>query len=167
MFRLLGTLFWFGVPAGLLTYAVHDLDVRDAPTYSVEGTVVGHRQQYHEATQDTTPYTTYFITVRGATGDFEFGDEQQALDTEPGTRVVVQVSQTTDDIVFVRKNGTVVDLRSTVGDDVGLIVFASISLLVALVRELVVEDYDIPRWVGFLVGLLAAGGGVYVAFLLM
>jgi hypothetical protein len=164
--RLLGTLFWFGVPAGFLTYAVHDLDVREAPTSSIEGTVVGHRQQYHAATQDSTAYTTYFITVRSATGDFEFGDEQQALDTEPGTLVVVQVSKTTDDIVFVRKNGTVVDLRNTVGDDVGIIVFASIGLLVALVRELALEDYDIPRWVGFLVGLLAAGGGVYVALLI-
>jgi hypothetical protein len=31
----------------------------------------------------------------------------------------------------------------------------------------VVDDYayDFPRWTGFLVGLLAAGGGVYVALL--
>ncbi|WP_328456511.1 MULTISPECIES: hypothetical protein [unclassified Amycolatopsis] len=165
--RLLGTLFWFGVPAAFLTYAVHDLDVRDAPTYSIEGTVVGHRQQYHEGTQDSPGYTTYFITVRSATEDFEFGDQQQDLDTEPGTLVVVQVSKTTDEIVSVRKNGAVVDLRNTVGDDVGIIVFASIGLLIALVREFALEDYDIPRWLGFLVGLLAAGGGVYVAFLLM
>jgi hypothetical protein len=139
----------------------------DAPTHSIEGSVVGHRNEYHPATQDTTAYTTYFITVRGATGDFEFDDEQQALDTEPGTQVVVQVSEATDAIVFVRKNGTVVDLRNTVGKDVGFIVFASIGLLVALVRELVVDDYayDFPRWTGFLVGLLAAGGGVYVALL--
>ncbi|MFJ1758855.1 hypothetical protein ACIOD2_00980 [Amycolatopsis sp. NPDC088138] len=165
--RLIGTLLWFGVPAGVLTYAVHDLEVRDAPTYSIEGTVVGHRQQHHEATQDSTPYTTYFITVRSATGDFEFGDEQQALDTEPGTQVVVQVSKTTDDIVSVRKNGTVVDLRNTVGNDIGIIVVASIGLLIALVRELLLEDYDIPRWAGLLLGLLSAGGGVYVALLLV
>ncbi|UOZ05291.1 hypothetical protein [Amycolatopsis sp. WQ 127309] len=165
--RLFGTLLWFGLPAGFMTYAVHDLDVRDAPTYSIEGTVVGHRDEYHQSSQDSTGYTTYFITVRSATGDFEFGDEQQALDTEPGTLVVVQVSRTTDDIVSVRKNGTVVDLRNTVGNDIGIIVFASIGLLVALVREFLLEDYDIPRWVGFLIGLAAAGGGVYVAFLLM
>jgi uncharacterized membrane protein YccC len=42
------------------------------------------------------------------------------------------------------------------------------GLLIALVRELAVEDYDhdFPRWAGFLVGLVAAGGGVFVAFLL-
>jgi hypothetical protein len=164
--RLLGTLLWFGIPAGVLTYAIHDVGVRNAPTHGIEGTVAGHRQEYHPATQDTPSYTTYFITVRSASEDFEFGDEQQALDTEPGTLVVVQVSRTTGKIVFVRKNGTVVDLRNSVGKDVGIIVVASIGLLIALGRELLVDGYDAPRWPGFLVGPLAAGGGVFVAFLL-
>lgn len=166
MLRLVGTLLWFGIPAALLTHGLQDLAVRDAPTHSIEGTIAGHRQQYHPATQDAPSYTTYYITVRSATDDFEVGDEQEALDTEPGTQVVVQVSETTDDVVFVRKNDTVVDLRNTVGKDVGTIVIASIGLLIALGREFLVDDYAFPRWPGFLVGLLAAGGGVYVAFLL-
>ncbi|WP_329046431.1 hypothetical protein OG738_31695 [Amycolatopsis sp. NBC_01488] len=163
--RLIGTVLWFAVPAGLLTYAIHELGVRDAPTYDIEGTVVPHRQVYHPASgPDTTSSTTYFITVRDAGNeDFEFGDGQQALDTAPGTPVVVKVAKGTDEIVLVRKGGTVVDLRATIGDDVGMIVFGGLGLLVAFVRESLLEDYDIPRWAGFLLGALAAGGGVYVA----
>jgi hypothetical protein len=164
--RLLGTLVWFGISAGLLTYTVHDLDVRDAPTYGIEGTVVGHRQVHHEADQDSTAYTTYFITVRSATEDFEFGDRNQDVDTEPGTQVVVQVSKATEKIVFLRKNDTLVDLRSTVGDDVGMIVIASIGLLIALVREALLDPYDFPRWAGFLLGVLSAGGGVWLGLVL-
>jgi hypothetical protein len=132
-----------------------------------EGTIAGRRHEYHPATQDTSAYTTYFVTIRSAAGDFEVSAEKEALDTEPGTQVVAQVPETTGDVVFVRENGTVVDLRNTVGKDVGTIVFASITLLIALGRELPVDDYSLPRWPGFLVALLAAGGGVYAAFLLV
>jgi hypothetical protein len=163
--RLIGTVLWFAIPAGLLTYSIHDLNVRDAPTYDIEGTVVAHRQVFHPATDPgTTSSTTYYITVRRAgEPDWEFGDDQQALDTEPGTPVVVKVSKVTDEAVLVRKNGTVVDLRATIGDDVWMIVFGGLGLLVALVRESLLEDYDIPRWAGFVLGTLSAGGGVYLA----
>src|SRR5437879_1686841 len=118
--RLIGTVLWFALPAGLLTHAIHDLAVRDAPTYDIEGTVVAHRQVFHPSSgPDTTSSTTYFITVRDAGNeDFEFGDDQQALDTPPGTPVVVKVSKETDKAVLVRKGGTVVDLRATIGNDV-------------------------------------------------
>ncbi|MEV6908406.1 hypothetical protein [Amycolatopsis sp. NPDC051071] len=164
--RFLGTLLWFGVSAGVLTYAVHDLNVRDAPTFSIEGTVVSHRQERHASSQDTGSYYTYFITVRGATGDFEFGDGQQAIDTEPGTPVVVQVSTATGEVVFLRKDTTVVDLRNTVTMDVVLIALAAVGLLIALVHELIVDDYHYPRWLGFVFGGLAAGGGGWLALVL-
>jgi hypothetical protein len=162
--RLIGTVLWFAIPAGLLTYAIHDLTVRDAPTYDIEGTVVAHRQVYHPADgPDTTSSTTYYITVRSdREADFEFGDDQQALDTEPGTPVVVEVSKATDKIVLVHKGGTVVDLRPAFGDDVGMIVFGGLGALIALVREFMLEDYDIPRWAGLVLGALSAGGGVYL-----
>ncbi|WP_410677006.1 hypothetical protein [Amycolatopsis sp. cmx-4-68] len=162
--RLIGTVLWFAVPAGLLTYGIHDLVVRDAPTYSVEGTVVAHRKAiHHGAGDDPTTTTTYFITVHSAGGaDFEVGDDEQALDTEPGTPVVAEVSTATGQVVQVH-NGTVVDLRPTIGDDVGMLVFGGLGALIALVRESVLEDYDIPHWAGFLLGALAAAGGVYVA----
>ncbi|RSN41905.1 hypothetical protein DMC64_27785 [Amycolatopsis sp. WAC 04197] len=164
--RLFATLLWFGVSAGLLTYAVHDLNVRDAPTSSVEGTVIAHRQESHMSSQDPEPHFTYFITVRGAAGDFEFGNGQQAIDTEPGTPVVVQVSTVTGEIVFLRKGTTVVDLRNTVTTDVVLIVFGTVGLLIALVRELVIDDYTCPRWLGFVVGALAAACGGWLALML-
>jgi hypothetical protein len=165
--RLLGTLLWFGVSAGFLTYAVHDLNVRDAPTSSVEGTVVAHRQERRVSSQDTDSSFTYFITVRGATGDSEFSSGRQAIDTEPGTRVVAQVSTATGELVFLRKGTTVVDLRNAVGADVGFIVFAAIGLLVASVREFVIDDYTYPRWLGFVFGVLAAGGGGWFALALI
>ncbi|WP_155543544.1 hypothetical protein [Amycolatopsis camponoti] len=161
--RLIGTVLWFAIPAGMLTFAVHDLTVRDAPTYDIEGTVVAHRQEYHPPGKDTAASTTYFITVRSAgAADWEFGDLQQALDTEPGTPVVVQVSKVTDRVLFVRKSGTVVDLRATVGADVLLIVLGGLGLLVALGREALLEDLEFPHVAGFLLGALAAGGGVYL-----
>jgi hypothetical protein len=165
--RLLGTLLWFGVPAGLLTYAVHDLDVRDAPTSSIEGTVVAHRQERRVSSQGTDSSFTYFITVRGAAGDVEFGSGRAAIDTEPGTPVVAQVSAATGDIVFLRRGTTVVDLRHAVGADVGFIIVAAIGLVIALVRELVIDDYAYPRWLGFVFGVLAAGGGAWFALVLV
>ncbi|MFJ9782788.1 hypothetical protein ACIRSS_24620 [Amycolatopsis sp. NPDC101161] len=162
--RLIGTVLWFALPAALLTYAIHDLDVRDAPTYDIEGTVVAHRQVVHTSSgPDSTTYTTYFITVRDAENEtFEFGDRHPELDTEPGTPVVVEVAKQSDEIVMVRKGGTVVDLRATISEDVWMIVFGGLGLLIALGRESLLEDYDIPRWAGFLLGFLAAGGGVYL-----
>jgi hypothetical protein len=77
--------------------------------------------------------------------------------------VVVRVSQATQQIVLLRRGSTVVDLRPAVGDEVTMIVLAGIGLLIALTREFLLEDYDIPRWAGLLLGTLAAGGGVYVA----
>src|SRR5438093_520553 len=108
----------------MLTYAIHDQNVRNAPTYDIEGTVVAHRQEFHPSSgPDTTSSTTYFITVRSdGEPDWEFGDTQQALDTEPCTRVVVKVSKVTYRVVFVRKGSEVVDLRQTVGSDVWVIV---------------------------------------------
>ncbi|KZB85666.1 hypothetical protein [Amycolatopsis regifaucium] len=164
--RLLATLLWFGIPAGILAYAVHDLNVRDAPTSSIEGTVIAHRQETYMSSQDPEPHSTYFITVRGAAGDFEFGNGRQAIDTEPGTPVVVQVSTATGKIVFLRKGATVVDLRNTVNTDVILIVFAAVGLLIALVRELVIDDYTYPRWLGFVFGTLAVAVGGWVALML-
>lgn len=163
--RLIGTVLWFAIPAALLTYTIHDLAVRDAPTYDVEGTVIAHRKEVHTGSgSDATSSTIYFITVRDAENrTFEFGDDDQALDTDPGTPVVVKVSKQTDEIVLVRKGGTVVDLRATISQDVWMIVFGGLGLLVALVREFLLEDYDIPRWAGLLLGFLAAGGGVYFA----
>jgi hypothetical protein len=163
--RLIGTVLWFAVPAGLLTYGIHDLVVRDAPAYSVEGTVVAHRKAVHHGTgDDPTTTTTYFITVRSAGGEtFEVGDDEQAFDTEPGTPVVAEVSKATGEVVRVHKNGAVVDLRPTIGDDVVMLVLGGLGALIALVREALLEDYDIPHWAGFLLGTLAAGGGVYVA----
>jgi hypothetical protein len=165
--RLLGTLLWFGVPAGVLTYAVHDLNVRDAPTSSVEGTVVAHRQERHVSSQDTDAYFTYFITVRSATGDLEFGSGRRAIDTEPGTPVVAQVSTASGEIAFLRRGTTVVDLRNAVGADVGFIVVAVIGLLVASARELLIDDHTYPRWTGFVIGVLAAGGGVWFTLVLI
>lgn len=163
--RLIGTVLWFAIPAGLLTYAIHDLAVRDAPTYAVEGTVVAHRKVTHPSSgDDPTTSTTYFVTIRGADGrDFEIGDDRQALDTEPGTPVVAEVSKATGDVVQVRKPGTVADLRPTIGTDVTMLVLGALGALIALAREALLEDYDIPHWAGFLLGTLAAGGGVYVA----
>jgi hypothetical protein len=164
--RLFGTLLWFGVSAGVLTYAVHDLNVRDAPTSSTEGTVVAHRQERHTSSQGTSEYFTYYITVRGAAGDMEFGSGWQTIDTEPGTPVVVQVSTATGDIAFLRKGTTVVDLRDAVDKNVAFIVFAAIGLVGASVRELLHEDATYPRWKGFAFGALAAGGGGWLALLL-
>ncbi len=164
--RLLATLLWFGVSAGMLTYAVHDLNVREAPTSSIEGTVIAHRQETYRSSQDTDMQFTYFITVRGASGDFEFGNGQPAIDTEPGTPVVVQVSTATGRVVSLRKGTTVVDLRNAVNSDVVLIVFAAVALLIASVRELVIDDYTYPRWLGFVFGALAAGGGGWLALML-
>ena len=164
--RLIGTVLWFAVPAALLTFASHDLAVRDAPTYSVEGTVVAHRQETHAGGgDDPTVTTTYFVTIRGgADGDeFEVGSNRQALDTEPGTQVVVQVSEETHEVVVLRKGGTVVDLRMATGDLVWLIVLSGLGLLVAVFREFVLEDVDVPRWAGFVLGALAACGGVWFA----
>src|SRR3954469_21053399 len=129
--RIVGTVLWFAGSAALLTYAIHDLGVRDAPTYAVEGTVVDHWQTVSKATaDDPTTSTTYHLTVRGANGeDFAVGNLQEALDTEPGTPVVAEVSKATGQVVIVRKNGTVVDLRRTIGDDVGMIVFGGIGAL--------------------------------------
>ncbi|GLY40525.1 hypothetical protein Amsp01_065480 [Amycolatopsis sp. NBRC 101858] len=158
--RIIGTVLWFAIPAGMLTFAVHDLGVRDAPTYDIEGTVVAHRQVYHPAESDSPAWTTYFITVRSAgEPDWEFGDPQQALDTEPGTPVVVQVSKVTDWALFVRKGGTVVDLRTALGTDVWLLVLGGLGALIALARESLLEDRHVA---GFVLGALAAGGGVYL-----
>ncbi|MBB5851064.1 hypothetical protein ACFQ05_37210 [Amycolatopsis umgeniensis] len=164
--RLFVTLLWFGVSAGILTYAVHDLNGRNAPTSSIEGTVIAHRQEPYMSSLDTETQFTYFITVRGATGDFEFGNDQQAIDTEPGTPVVVQVSTATGGIVFLRKGATVVDLRNTVDKDVVLIVTGAVGLLIALVREFAVDDYTYPRWLGFVFGVLAAAVGGWLALIL-
>jgi len=164
--RLLGTVLWFAIPAWLLTSAIHDLAVRDAPTSSIEGTIVAHRVAKHTGSgDDPTTTTTYFVTFRAAEGteQFEFGSDQQAVDTEPGTPVVVKVSQATQDVVLLRKGGTVVDLRPTIGAEVTMLVLGGLGLLIALVRESLLEDYDIPRWAGFVLGTLAAGGGVYIA----
>jgi hypothetical protein len=164
--RLFATLLWFGVSAGVLTYAVHDLNVRDAPTSSIEGTVIAHRQESHIPPQHTEPHFTYFITVRGANGDFEFGNDQQATDTEPGTPVVVQVSTVTGEFMFLRKGTAVVDLRNPVNTDVNIIVLGVAGLFIALVRELVIDDHTYPRWLGFIFGTLAAAAGGWLALML-
>ncbi|WP_146044412.1 hypothetical protein [Amycolatopsis sp. BJA-103] len=163
--RLLATLLWFGVSAGMLTYAVYELNVRDAPTSSIEGTVIAHRQERH-VSEHNQLYFTYFITVRGATGDFEFGNHQPVTDTEPGTPVVVQVSTATGEIVFLRKGTIVVDLRDTVDGYVVLIGLGTVGLLGALVRELITDDYTYPRWLGFIFGALATATGGWVALII-
>ena len=160
--RVIGTVLWFGVPAWLLAYAIHDLVVRDAPTCSVEGTVADHWQTHTSGNgPDASSSTTYFLTIRGADGqDIEIHDLRPELDTEPGTRVVAEVSRVTGGVVTLRRGGTALDLRPSIGDDVTMIVLGGLGLFVALVRETVLED---SHWAGFVLGALAAGGGVYVA----
>jgi hypothetical protein len=160
--RIIGTVLWFGVPAGLLTYAIHDLVVRDAPTYSVEGVVADHWQTHSNATgPDATSTTTYFVTIRTSDGrDLELHDLRQALDTEPGTRVVAGISRVTAKVVQLRRSGTEIDLRPPIGDDVTMIVFGGLGLFIALVRETALESV---HWTGFVLGALSAGGGVYFA----
>lgn len=160
--RIIGTVLWFGIPAWLLTYGTHDLVVRDAPTYSVEGTVSDHWQTHTSGNGvDPTSTTTYFVTIHASDGrDFDARSFEQDLDTEPGTPVVATVSRATGDVVQLRRNGTVLDLRRSIGDDVTMLVLGGLGLAIALVRETVVESV---HWTGFVLGALAAGGGVYLA----
>ena len=160
--RVIGTVLWFAVPAGLLTYGIHALVVRDTPTYSVEGTVSDHWQTVTPSSgPDSTTTTTYFVTIRASDGrNLELHDFQQALDTAPGTPVVADVSRVTGEVVLLRRSGTVVDLRPSIGDDVTAIVLGCLGLFIALVRETVLES---AHWTGFVLGVLSAGGGVYFA----
>jgi hypothetical protein len=160
--RIIGTVLWFGVPAGLLTYAIHDLVVRDAPTYSVEGTVADHWQTRTTSSgADPTTTTTYFVAIRTSDGrDVELHDFRPELDTAPGTPVVAGVSRVTGEVVQLRRSGTVIDLRPPIGDDVTMIVFGALGVFIALVRETAVESV---HWTGFVLGALSAGGGVYFA----
>ncbi|OXM66047.1 hypothetical protein [Amycolatopsis vastitatis] len=160
--RIIGTVLWFAVPAGLLTYAIHDLVVRDAPTYSVEGTVSDHWQTHSSSSgPDPTTTTTYFVTIRASDGrDLELHDFRQELDTAPGTPVVAAVSRVTGEVVQLRRSGTPIDLRPPIGDDVTMIVFGGLGLFIALVRETALESV---HWTGFVLGALSAGGGVYFA----
>jgi hypothetical protein len=160
--RIIGTVLWFAIPAWLVTYGTHDLVVRDAPTYSVEGTVSDHWQTHTSGNgMDPTSTTTYFITIRASDGqDLDVRSFEQELDTEPGTPVVAAVSRTTGEVVRLRRSGAVLDLRRSIGDDVTMLVLGCLGLFIALVRETVVES---AHWTGFVLGALAAGGGVYLA----
>ena len=160
--RVIGTVLWFGVPAWLLAYAVHDLVVRDAPTYSVEGTVADHWQTHTSGNgMDPTSTTTYFVSIRASDGrELEVHDLRPELDTAPGTPVVAEVSRTTGEIVLLRRKGSEIDLRPSIGDDVTMLVFGALGAFIALVRETVLES---AHWTGFVLGALSAGAGVYVA----